>query len=196
MPSIGAHMVVAKEVAQKLHIQSDEFIKGNLLPDILDEVDSHHKMKSGIYLVPNIDAYLNHLDFCSEISIGYLTHLLLDKHYLEDYIAKKYPKKNVFLDGKIYQDYDIINSLLVDKFQLNVPKIEEILKRYDCKIVEEKLKYNIECLKQKKFGYPLYLNFEDFSRFLKDVSETIRKELVDYANKSYRLCVCLRQYQK
>ncbi len=36
MPSISAHMVVAKEVSKKLNISSDDFIKGNLLPDIID----------------------------------------------------------------------------------------------------------------------------------------------------------------
>ena len=34
MPSICAHMVIAKEVGKRLNINSDDFIRGNLLPDI------------------------------------------------------------------------------------------------------------------------------------------------------------------
>ena len=38
MPSIAAHMVVAKLLEEKLGFKSTAFIKGNLLPDIIDIV--------------------------------------------------------------------------------------------------------------------------------------------------------------
>lgn len=57
MPNICAHMIVAKEVAKKINIDSDEFIKGNLLPDIIDKKDSHHKKEIGVYFVPDIDFF-------------------------------------------------------------------------------------------------------------------------------------------
>ena len=45
MPSIAAHMAVAKLISDKLYIDKEEFYKGNILPDIIDIPDSHHKMQ-------------------------------------------------------------------------------------------------------------------------------------------------------
>lgn len=181
MPNISAHMIVAKEVAKRLNINSDEFIKGNLLPDIIDMEDSHHKVQNGVYMVPDIEYFLKNLD------------LLLDKHYLSDYLGSLYSNTNIFLDGTIYKDYDYLNFQLVDRYGLNIDKLENILSQYDCKILEKKLKYNIECLKQKKAGKTKYLNFESFASFLLEISDTISKELLDYANKSSKLYIRIRQ---
>ena len=192
MPNISSHMIVAKEVAKRLNINSDEFIKGNLLPDIIDMEDSHHKVQNGVYMVPDIEYFLQNLDFSKDLNIGYFTHLLLDNHYLNDYLGFLYPNTNIFLDGTIYKDYDYLNFLLVNRFELDIDKLENILSQYDCKIFEEKLKYNIECLKQKKEGNTKYLNFESFACFLLEVSDTISKELLDYANKSSKLYIYFR----
>lgn len=196
MPNISAHMIVAQEVAQKININSDEFIRGNLLPDIIDMKDSHYKVQKGVYMVPDIEYFLQNLDFSKDLNIGYFTHLLLDKHYLNEYLESLYPNTNIFLNGDIYKDYDYLNFLLVNRFGLNIDKLECILRQYDCKILEEKLKYNIDFLKQKKDGKTKYLNFEDFASFLVDVSDTISKELLDYANKSSKLYVRIRQQKK
>ena len=118
--------------------------------------------------------------------------MLLDKYYLEDYISKIYPNRNVFLDRKIYRDYDYINNKLVKKYSLNIKRLEKILLEYDCKILKEKLKYNIECLKQTKSGKLKYLDFNSFSQFLLDVSKTITKELADYERKSSKLYIHTR----
>lgn len=193
MPNISAHMIIAKEVAKRLNLNSDEFIKGNLLPDIIDMEDSHQKVQSGVYMVPDIEYFLQKLDFSNDLNIGYFTHLLLDKHYLNDYLEYLYPNINIFLDGAIYKDYDYLNFLLVNRFKLNIGKLENILSQYDCKILEEKLKYNIECLKQKKEGNTKYLNFDNFASFLLEVSDTISKELLEYANKSSKLSIRIRQ---
>ena len=184
MPSITPHMVVATEVAKILNINSEDFIRGNLLPDIIDIKNSHHKVESDIYLIPDIDYFIKKLDLTNDLDLGYLTHLLLDKHYLEDYLKKIYPNKNIFLAKKIYNDYDILNHSLVNNFNLDVEYIEKALMKYDCKIKEEKLKYNINCLKNNISGKTYYLNINSFSKFLKEVSKTISEELIEYANKS------------
>ncbi len=189
MPNISAHMIVAKEVAKRLNINSDEFIKGNLLPDIIDMEDSHHKVQNGVYMVPDIEYFLQNLDFSKDLNIGYLTHLLLDKHYLSDYLGSLYSNTNIFLDGTIYKDYDYLNFLLVNRFELDIDKLENILSQYDCKILEEKLKYNIEYLKQKKEGKTMYLDFDSFSKFLFDISKNISEELIYYENKSSQLSI-------
>ena len=184
MPSITPHMVVATEVAKILNINSEDFIRGNLLPDIIDIKNSHHKIESDVYMVPDIDYFLRTLDLTNDLDIGYLTHLLLDKHYLEDYLKKLYPNKNIFLDKKIYNDYDILNHSLVNNFNLDVEYIEKALMKYNCKIKEEKLKYNINCLKNNISGKTYYLNIDSFSNFLKEISKTISEELIEYENKS------------
>lgn len=184
MPNICAHMIVAQEVAKKLNIKSDDFIRGNLLPDIIDSNDSHHKIKSGVYLVPDINYFRKKLDLTNDLYLGYYTHLLLDKYYLESYLSKLYPNKNIFLDGLIYNDYDYINNYLINKFKLNTDYIEKVLMNYDCKIIKVKLKYNMRCLKNNKFGQTTYLNFDSFSNFLREVSKTISEEIIEYANKS------------
>lgn len=193
MPNISAHMIVAQEIAKKLNINRDDFIKGNLLPDIIDMENSHHKLQVGVYKVPNIEYFLQSLDLSKDINVGYLTHLLLDKHYLIDYLSNLYPNTDVFLDGAIYKDYDYLNYLLVSKFGLQTDKLESVLSQYDCKILKEKLEYNLECLKQKKDGKTKYLNFESFARFLLDISDIISKELLDYASKFSKLYICIRQ---
>lgn len=193
MPNVSAHMIVAKEVGKRLNLNSDEFIKGNLLPDIIDIDDSHHKIWNGFYMVPDIEYFLQNLDFSNDLNIGYLTHLLLDKHYLVDYLQSLYPNKNIFLDGTVYKDYDYLNFLLVKRFELDIDKLENILNQYDCKISEEKLKKNLECLKQKKAGETKYLNFENFVNFLLEVSDIISNELIECANKSSKLYIHIKQ---
>ena len=183
MPNISAHMIIAKKVGEKLNITSDDFIRGNLLPDIIDVEDSHFKIFNGVYCIPDINKCLKELDLSKDINIGYLVHLLLDKYYLVDYLGKKYPNQNIFLDNKIYLDYDFLNFDLVNKFKLDINYLEAILKNYNCKILEEKLKNNIEYLKQRKEGKTAYINFNSFSLFLSNVSEVISKEVYMYANK-------------
>lgn len=193
MPNISAHMIVANEVSKKLNITSDDFIKGNLLPDIIDLENSHHKISYGDYMIPDIDYFVDRMDFDNDLYIGYLTHLLLDKHYLIDYIKFLYLNKNAFSDGIIYDDYNFLNALLVDKFELDIDYLESVLSNYDCKILEKKLKYNIEYLKQRTNGNPRYLDFESFSQFLLDVSNVISKELIYYANKRGKLFIRVRE---
>ena len=79
MPGIVAHMVVAKLVGEKLHLSSDEFTIGNILPDISKEKDSHHKIQGKIYLIPDIEYWKSTLDLSNKVQLGYLTNLLLDQ---------------------------------------------------------------------------------------------------------------------
>lgn len=193
MPNVSAHMIVAKEVSKQLNIDSDDFIRGNLLPDIIRKEDSHHKISNGNYMIPDIEYFLRKIDFNNYLHIGYLTHLLLDKHFLNEYINSLYPNVNLFKNGIIYKDYDLLNESLVNKFNLDINNLEKVLSNYDCNILKEKLKYNIGCLKQKKSGNPTYLNLETFSKFLLNISNVISKELIQYADKYGKLPICIRQ---
>ena len=110
MPSIAAHMVCAKLVAHNLSIDDPEFIKGSLLPDIIDNKESHKKIPGKYFYIPNIDYFIHTLDLSNNLYLGYLTHLLLDKYFLEDYVNNISRGKDLFSTKEIYQDYDYINN--------------------------------------------------------------------------------------
>jgi len=183
MPSIVAHMVVANKVASLLNIKSDDFYRGNLLPDIIDKEDSHMKIQSSIYLIPDIETNIKVLDLNKDIDKGYLVHLLLDKYYLEYYLSNKY-NYNIFVDNDIYKEYDYLSYDLVNIFNLDVKYLTNILSIYDCKIKEDKLKLNIRSLNQHTLGNTKYIDLESFSKFLNDISNVIAKDVCYYENKS------------
>lgn len=178
MPSIAAHMICAKLVADKLEINDPEFIKGNLLPDIIDIKNSHKKIKGNYYYVPDIDYFVNTLNFNNNLYLGYLSHLLLDKFFLEDYIYDVVKGEEVFFNRIMYNEYDIINYELLKTFNINVDYLNSILKDFNVPIDEKKYNSNITSLNNKIACNNLnYLNVEDFSNFLIRTSELIVKYL-------------------
>ena len=48
MPSIAAHIICAKLIASKLKINDDDFIKGNILPDIINIPDSQKNKRNSL----------------------------------------------------------------------------------------------------------------------------------------------------
>jgi hypothetical protein len=196
MPSIVAHMVIAKRVSDNLNYNSSDFIRGNLLPDIIDLNDSHYKIEKGYYLIPDINYYVKTHSLDSYLNKGYLSHLLLDRHFLDEYLSEKY-KRNIFIDGLIYRDYDYLNNDLLSRFNIDLEELIPILLNYkDSNINEEKLRYNIDCLKRKSNGDLKYLDLKDFSNFLLNVSDKIGEELKYYENESSKLYVHIRERKK
>ena len=106
MPSIAGHMVIAKLVSEILCINDKDFIKGNLLPDVILNKESHHKIKGTYFLVPDLDYFKNNLDLNNKLELGYYTHLLLDYYFLEEYVPKVIKDLTVFETGIIYKEYE------------------------------------------------------------------------------------------
>lgn len=178
MPSIAAHMVCAKLVSDRLGINDSEFIKGNLLPDIINIKDSHHKIAGKYYYIPNIDYFIKTLDLNDNLYLGYLTHLLLDKYFLEDYIYNQVNGEEVFLNRIMYKEYDIINYELLNRFDIDVDYLNKILINYQVPINEKKYNSNIQCLNLKELNGNLkYLSVDSFSKFLIEASNNIVKYL-------------------
>lgn len=176
MPSVAAHMICAKLVSEKLKINDKEFIKGNLLPDILDmpAEKSHLKIKGKYYEIPDIQKFINKVNLKNNLALGYLSHLLLDKYFLEDYIYDVVKGKEIFLNGKIYEEYDIINYKLLKKFDIDVKYLNEILRNFYVSIDNKKYEENIKSLNNGYCDKKLkYLNVEKFSKFLIDTSNKI-----------------------
>ena len=178
MPSIAAHMICAKLVSNNMNINDPEFIKGNLLPDIIDIKDSHHKMIGKHYYIPNIDYFINTLDLNNNLDLGYLSHLLLDKYFLEEYIYDEVNGEEVFLNKIMYREYDIINYRLLNNFNVDADYLNKILKDYEVPINQEKYNKNIKCLNLGNIDEDLrYLNVDSFSKFLIEASNNIVKYL-------------------
>ena len=178
MPSIAAHMVCAKLVASELKINDPEFIKGNLLPDIIDIKNSHKKIKGKYYYIPDIDYFINTLDLRDNLYLGYLSHLLLDKYFLENYIYDVVCGEEVFLSRIMYKEYDIINYKLLRKFNTNVDYLNSILKDFNVPVDEKKYNTNIISLNSVDTSNNLsYLNLENFSKFLIETAKLIAKNL-------------------
>lgn len=170
MPSIASHFVVAKIVGEKIGINSDDYFKGNILPDITD--DSHYKIKGTYYDIPDIDKYLDSV-MLKDLEIGYLTHLLLDKYFLEEYIPNNidnYQEKKMFLSGKMYNDYSKINYELVKRYNLDVSYINKIMMEID-NANEKKLSNNLNSINNKELLSELEcLDINKFVVFLEDIS--------------------------
>jgi len=191
MPSIAAHMVMAKLISDKLNINDDEFIKGNLYPDVILDSDSHHKIKGKYYLIPDINYFNKKYDFNNPFQLGCYTHLLLDKHFLEEYIPEKIKRLDVFDNDIIYQEYDYINANLVKNFSLDVKKYSKILKSLEelPNINIEKLERNIDYFNNDKSKETEYLKADEFSNFLNEISDVISEEIKN-ACKRYRMSLC------
>ncbi len=178
MPSIAVHMAVAKLVGEKINITDQLFIKGNLLPDIINLDDSHHKIDGKYFLIPDISYFKEHLDLKNNLYLGYYTHLLLDKYFLEEYLPKYTTDINNFNNGTIYKEYDLINYEIVNEFNLDVDYLTKILSDYDVDVNKNILENNIKFLHSKNKGNTEYLK-SDIMEFIKDISNTIVNDIKD-----------------
>ena len=177
MPNISGHMAVAKRVSEILGIDSDDFYRGNLLPDLYeDKIKSHYKVKGELFYIPDIEEAKKNLNLKDLNDLGVLSHLLLDKYYFGEYLKDN----SFFRDKSIYKDYDIINKDIVKYFDLDVERIINSFKHFKEDISTSKLDVNIRCIQLNEGGITKYLDKDDFIRFLEESSERIAKELENY----------------
>ena len=177
MPGIAAHMVAAKLVSEHLNITDPDFIRGNLLPDVLKTSDSHHKIRGRIYLIPDINYFIENFDFKSGLNSGYLCHLLLDKYFLEEFVPEHIENLYVFEEKIIYKEYDMINFGLVERFDLDVGYLKSILGGLEGEIDKGKLDLNLRCLSISEVSETQHLKLDEFSEFLREASIRIAGDL-------------------
>lgn len=176
MPSIAAHMTIAKLLSEKLDIEDEDFYRGNLLPDVISTTReaSHFKVQGEHFLVPDLEDAKRSLTLTESMYLGYYTHLLLDKYFLEEFVPTYIGRFDLFKTKEMYSDYDEINGFIISSFGLDVETITKILsENYDCDIDKEKLEKNISCLNKEKNGEGIYLKKEPFRNFLEEVSDKI-----------------------
>lgn len=188
MPSIASHFVCAKLVSDKLNIISDDFYRGNILPDIIQKDNSHYKKYKEYCLVPDIESYLKENKLNKILDIGYLCHLLLDKYFLEEYIPKyidNYNKiRDLFSEFEIYNDYVNLNKILIDYFKLDLEYINMIMRDFSYKLDEDKYKLNLDSINYLDMNGELkYIKLNSYILFLEDISFRITEEIKVFINR-------------
>lgn len=179
-------MICAKLVSNQLKINDPEFIKGNLLPDIIDN-NSHKKIKGKYYYIPDIEYFINTLDLTDNLYLGYLSHLLLDKYFLENYIYNVVHGEEVFFSRIMYKEYDIINYEILRRFNINIDYLNSILKDFNIPINEKKYNTNIRSLNNTDTSNnPSYLKIDSFSKFLIETSNIIATYLKEVKKDEYK----------
>lgn len=141
MPSWPIHIALANKLNKKLKL-NDEFILGNILPDVLDGYIftpsnitdknlSHYRTNQKI----DLSLFLNeHKDnFNNPIVLGFFTHLLVDKFYNSHIAARHFVEKN---DGQ----YVLLNDgSLIKKSSTTFFMKQNEYTKYGKKIAAKKL---------------------------------------------------------
>ena len=197
MPSIAAHTVVGLLVSNYLKINSDNYMIGNWLPDMINKNDSHYKVQGVKYLIPDIDHFIesNYLD---DLNIGYLTHLYLDKLFLEEYVPNNIKQSNalnIFKKDLIYNDYSSINYKLLIDFNVDIVKMNSIFDLIDDKILDKvKLDSNKNSFNNNQINDTSLINYESFKQFLIDSSIIIYNNIKQKLG-LFRKYVLIRDYE-
>ncbi len=182
MPCMSAHMAIATKLSKLLPVDKDDFIKGNILPDLYDDKEkSHYKIKGKIYEIPNINIAVKSLNLTNSLDIGYLSHLLLDKYYFDEYLTKY--DYDLFKNDAIYRDYDILNIDIINHFNIDIDYIKNVLSNYLKEFNNKKLVDNISYLDIKKEGNTKVLNKMEFLDFLDKASIKIEKDIINIISK-------------
>jgi len=120
MASYVIHIVVAEEYLRKNKVPKenhDEFIEGVIYPDsVTDKSQTHYGKNSS---ETNLLEFLQANEITTSFNRGYFLHLLTDYLFYNKYL--EYASQR-----ELYNDYDILNEILIPKYHLKLPeKIEK-----------------------------------------------------------------------
>lgn len=179
MPNLIAHYACGKLVQKKLNNTSKDFLTGCVLPDYIE--NSHFRIQGKNFLIPDIERFLEETNISNnDLMQGYLTHLLLDKYFLEEYVLENIYDKidendNIFEKDKIYLDYTIISPELLEHFDISLEELKDILPNNNPNINIDKYKETIKEIITNKETKTKYLNPNSFISFIEETSERIVK---------------------
>lgn len=114
MPGFVIHLAVAKKQIKLDNIENEEdFIKGVIAPDLLKKqsIESHYGVSFG---KPEWEKYFKNYDLKTDYNKGYFLHLITDYIFYSKYVTDWKPE--------IYDDYDVLNDILIEKYDLKIPK--------------------------------------------------------------------------
>lgn len=143
MPGYVIHLAVGKEYAKNNEIKNiEEFEKGIIAPDLISKDDKHKSHYGPNSSKPDLNNYLELNGILASYNEGYFLHLLTDYLFYNKFLKEWNPK--------IYEDYNILNARLIEKYHIEIP--EEIQKIVHFKngnltvLDEEKLYKFISCV--------------------------------------------------
>lgn len=177
MPNIVAHYICGNLVVEKLCLKKQrDFLKGNLYPDYVDK-EKHYRTPGKKFEIPDIDKFQVEEQIENDLfKLGFLTHLILDKLFLEEYVIDKIYSKitediDIFEPNRIYQDYTNISNRLLAKYNLTLDGIDDLMLEEKEHIDFKKYKDNTDVIRTSTNEKLRYLDLEDFTKFL-DTSAT------------------------
>lgn len=115
MPGYVIHLAVAQEYVKKHKKEQEDynnFIEGVIFPDsVKDKSETHYGEKSS---KSNLYEYLKENKIDNAFNRGYFLHLLTDYLFYNHYIDR--------MTKDMYNDYDILNGLLMKKYNVILPE--------------------------------------------------------------------------
>ena len=187
MPSHKIHLAIAKKLNEKLNLDLDLFMLGNVLPDICREnhrLSHYQNLDKKVFCFADPDKFLskhkNELD--NPIMLGYLTHILADRFYNE------YIFKNFYV-------YDDNNNCIGVKYKGRFKELNEIerkelkhqeLETYDIWLLNnnyvDKFK-DLDCYKKVKDFDDITFSEDRLIKYIEDANKDIDEshdEIYDY----------------
>ncbi len=139
------HYAIAKELINKNIIKNEyNFIIGSIIPDSNEHTPEHYNKTHYIIYGENIKTinfnkfFKKYKDkiFEDEIYLGYYVHLITDclyRHFMYNIKDLKSHKKDENFRIKLYDDYNSLNRVLIEKYNLSIIEIDEkiIPKEFD-----------------------------------------------------------------
>lgn len=108
------HLAIAEEYLKKhkdVKEDYEEFIKGVIYPDsVTDKSLTHYGIKSSKVILKN---FLQDNEINNSYMRGYFLHLITDYLFYNKYLEK--------FSKDIYNDYDILNKRLIEKYNVVLP---------------------------------------------------------------------------
>ena len=109
------HLAIAEEYLKKhkdVKEDYEEFIKGVIYPDsVTDKSLTHYGIKSSKVILKN---FLQDNEINNSYMRGYFLHLITDYLFYNKYLEK--------FSKDIYNDYDILNKRLIEKYNVVLPE--------------------------------------------------------------------------
>lgn len=118
MPGYVIHLSIAEEYLRKHKNKPEnykEFIEGVIFPDsIKEKYKTHYANANEGSSKANLDRFLKDINLDTSFNRGYFLHLLTDYLFYNKYIDT--------FSNDIYNDYDILNDMLIKKYGVSIPE--------------------------------------------------------------------------
>lgn len=111
MPGYVIHLAIGKRYVKKNNIDNEEeFLRGIIMPDLLDKRESHYGESSSS---PDLKKFLESNSLDNEYNQGYLLHLITDYLFYNKYLKG--------FSDELYHDYNKLNKYLIRKYGVEIP---------------------------------------------------------------------------